>query len=122
MTEFLVVKFPSAFNRMLGRPLLQGAKAVTSIHCLIMNFPTTSRIGQVLGRQWDSRECYNKSLELAEKRENLPHTMEVEKTSKWLMETNINPRLQEEESTTGLIEELIEVQVYPSEPNCVVKI
>ena len=38
------------------------------------------------------------------------------------METNIGPHLQEDEPTTGPIEELIEVQVDPSEPSCVVKI
>ena len=48
--------------------------------------------------------------------------MEGEKTSKGPMETNIKARLQKEESTTGLIEELIEVQVDPSEPSRVIKI
>ena len=73
-----------------------------------MKFPTTTGIGQVRERQWDSKECYNKSLELAEKRGNLPQAMEVEKTSNGQME-NIDPHLQEEESTAGPIEELIEV-------------
>ena len=48
--------------------------------------------------------------------------MEVEKTSAWLMETNIDPRLLEDESTIGPIEESINVQIDPSEPGCVVKI
>ena len=48
--------------------------------------------------------------------------MEVEKISKGPMETNIDPRLQEDESTTGPIKELIEVQVDPSEPIRVIKI
>ena len=38
------------------------------------------------------------------------------------METNIDPRLQEDESTTGPMEELIEIQVDPNEPSRVVKI
>ena len=38
------------------------------------------------------------------------------------METNIDPHLQEEESTAGLIKGLIEDQVDPNEPNRVVKI
>ena len=38
------------------------------------------------------------------------------------METNIDPHLQEDESTIGLIEELIEVQVNPNEPSRVIKI
>ena len=48
--------------------------------------------------------------------------MEAEKTSIGPMKTNINPPLQEDESTTGPIEELIEVQVDPNEPSHVVKI
>ena len=43
--DFLVVNHPSTFNRVLGRPLLRGLKAVTSIHCLTMKFLTT--VGQV---------------------------------------------------------------------------
>ena len=35
--------------------------------------------------------------------------MEVEKTSRGPMETNIDPRLQEDESTTGPVEELTEI-------------
>ena len=38
------------------------------------------------------------------------------------METNIDPRLQEDESTAGSIEELTEIQVDSNEPNHVVKI
>ena len=41
--------------------------------------------------------------------------MELEKTSKELMETNINPCWQEEESVIGSIEELVEIQVDPKE-------
>ena len=78
--------------------------------------------GQVRGRQWDSRECYKKSLQLVEERKELPQTMEVKKTSKGLMETNIDPRLQEDESTTGPVEELVNIQVDPNEPSRVIKI
>ena len=95
-------------------------KAVTSIHCVTMKFPTTAGTSQVRGD--NSREYYNKSLELVEKREKLPLKMEVEKTSKGLMETNIDPCLQEEESTAGPIEKLIVVQMDPSECSCAIKI
>ena len=52
----------------------------------------------------------------------LPQAMKVEKTSQGLMEKNINPHLQEDESTAGPMEELIEIQVDPNKPSCVVKI
>ena len=38
------------------------------------------------------------------------------------METSIDPRLQEDESTAGPMEELTEIQVDPNEPSRVVKI
>ena len=81
MIDFLVVKCLLAFNGVLGRPILKALKVVTSIYCLTMKFLTAARIGQVRGRQCDSRECYSRSLELAEIAPELPQEMEVEKTS-----------------------------------------
>ena len=66
MIDFLTVKCPSAFNEVLSRLLLKALKTVMSIYYLTMKFPTTAGIGQVQGWQRDSKECYNKSLELAE--------------------------------------------------------
>ena len=48
--------------------------------------------------------------------------MEVEKNSKGPMETNIDPCLQEDESTTGPVKEVVDVQVDPNEPSSVIKI
>ena len=39
----------------------------------------------------------------------LPQVIEVEKTSQGPLETNIDPRLQEDESTAGPMEELMEI-------------
>ena len=47
MIDFLVVKCPSAFNVVLGRPLLKALKVVPSIHCLTIKFLTIAGIGQV---------------------------------------------------------------------------
>ena len=120
--DFLVVNCPSAYNGVLGRQLLRALKAVTSIYCLTIKFPTIVGMSQVQGRQRDSRECYNKSLKLTEKRKELPQTMEVEKTSKGPMEINVDPRLQEDESTTEPVEELVDIQVDPNEPSRFIKI
>ena len=48
--------------------------------------------------------------------------LEVERKIRGPRETNIGPRLQEEESTAGQNKELVEIQVDPNEPNRVVKI
>ena len=109
MIDFLVVNCPSAFNGVLGRPLLRALKVVTLIHCLTMKFPTASGTCQVQGRKCDSRECYSRSIELAEKGPKLPQAMKVEKISRGPMETNIDLHLQEDESVAGPIEKLTEI-------------
>ena len=50
VAEFLAIECPSAFNRVIGRPLLKTLKVVASILCLTMKFPTTVGIGQVRGK------------------------------------------------------------------------
>ena len=122
MIDFLLVKCQLAFNRVLYRPLLKALKAVMSIHSLTIKFPTAAGIGHVRGRRGDSRECYNKALELAEMTPELSQAMEVGKTSQRPIETNIDSHLQEDESTAGPIEELIKIRVDPNEPSCIVKI
>ena len=107
--DFLAVKCLSVFSGILDRLVLKALKAMTLIHCLTMKFPTIMGISQVRGKRRDSRECYSKSLEVAKKRPELPQAMEVETTSRGLMETNIDPYLQEDESTTELVEELTEI-------------
>ena len=110
MVEFLIIDCPSAFNGVIGRPLLKALKAITSIYHLTMKFPSMEETGQVRGTQYDSRECYNKSIKLAEKERRLPQIMEVGRVSVGPMETNIDPRLQEQGSTVGSIEELVEIK------------
>ena len=122
MIDILIVNCSSTFNRILGKPLLRALKAVTSIHCQKINFPTAAGTCQVRRRQGNSREYYNRSLELSEKEAKLPQAMEVERISRWPMETNIDPCLQEDESTVWPIKELTEIQVDPNEPGRVVKI
>ena len=71
-----------------------------------MKFLTAAGIEQVLWRLHDSKKCYSRSQELVEMALELPQVMEVEKTSRGPMETNIDPRLQEDELIVGPMEEL----------------
>ena len=50
VTKFFAVNCPSAFNGVLGRPLLHATKSVTLIHYLTMKFPTGAGTCQVRGR------------------------------------------------------------------------
>ena len=49
ITNFLVLDQPSAFNTVLGRPSLRKLRAVTSIHHLLMKFPTPRGVSEVEG-------------------------------------------------------------------------
>ena len=54
-------------NVIIGGPLLKALKAATLIYHFTMKFPTVEGTGEVRGDQYDSRECYNKSLRIAKK-------------------------------------------------------
>ena len=69
LTKVLIVDCPSAFNGIIGRPLL---KAMISIYHHTMKFPIAEGTGQVQGSQFDLKDCYNKSLMLAERKKKLP--------------------------------------------------
>ncbi|KAK2996428.1 hypothetical protein RJ639_025248 [Escallonia herrerae] len=56
--DFVVVKVPSAYNAILGRPALNQLQAVVSTYHLKMKFPTEQGIGEVKGDQTIARQCY----------------------------------------------------------------
>ncbi|KAK3014944.1 hypothetical protein RJ639_009960 [Escallonia herrerae] len=56
--DFVVVKVPSAYNAILGRPTLNQLQAVVSTYHLKMKFPTEHEIGEVKGDQTIARQCY----------------------------------------------------------------
>ena len=65
--DFLMVDCLLATNGITRRPFLKALKAITSIYHHTMKFPTTEGTCEVRGSQYDSRECYKKSLKLAKK-------------------------------------------------------
>ncbi|KAK3021996.1 hypothetical protein RJ639_045650 [Escallonia herrerae] len=58
MLDFVVVKIPSAYNAILGRPALNQLQAVVSTYHLKMKFPTEHGIGEAKGDQTTARQCY----------------------------------------------------------------
>ncbi|KAK2997598.1 hypothetical protein RJ639_025620 [Escallonia herrerae] len=56
--DFVVVKVPSAYNAILGRPALNQLQAVVSTYHLKMKFPTEHGIGEVKGDRTIARQCY----------------------------------------------------------------
>ena len=64
--NFLVVDCSSSYNAIIGWPILNSWKAVTSIYHLSVKFPTEYDIGQVQGDQLAARECYLAMLAMDE--------------------------------------------------------
>ena len=62
MVDFLIVDRPSSYNVILGRPTLNHLKVVTSTYCLKVKFLTPNGIGEIIGDQLLTRECYQAVL------------------------------------------------------------
>ncbi|GKV02804.1 hypothetical protein SLEP1_g15195 [Rubroshorea leprosula] len=60
--RFLVVKMPSSFNIVIGRPTLTEIRAVVSQSHLCMKFPTPMGIATLRGNQEVARHCYTTSV------------------------------------------------------------
>ncbi|XP_031270049.1 uncharacterized protein LOC116128468 [Pistacia vera] len=128
VTEFLVVDYPSAFNGILGQPLLRQFKVVTSIYHLKMKFPTLTGIGEVSGSQRASRDCYVKAVQMTCKgmgtsRGSHRQAMAISRIEPRPSpaEDNIDPRVQDCPSS-GPVEGLTEVLVDQKEPSRVLRI
>ncbi|XP_027181965.1 uncharacterized protein LOC113780356 [Coffea eugenioides] len=65
--NFAVVKEPSSYNVILGRPTLNALRAVCSTLHLSMKFPTSAGVAEVLGDPEVARACYIATLKGKEK-------------------------------------------------------
>ena len=61
---FLVVDCSSAYNAILGRPILNSKKTVTSTYHLMIKLPTDYGVGELRESQVAARECYIAMLEM----------------------------------------------------------
>ncbi|RZS23144.1 hypothetical protein BHM03_00056003, partial [Ensete ventricosum] len=58
LVSFMVVKLPSAYNAIIGRPTLNRLRAVVSTYHRILKFPTRVGVGEVRSDPRESRQCY----------------------------------------------------------------
>ncbi|XP_074344533.1 uncharacterized protein LOC141683651 [Apium graveolens] len=63
---FTVVDQPYAYNVIVSRPLMRAMRMVTSIHHMMIKFPTPTGVGFLKSYQYESRVCYNQALRAAE--------------------------------------------------------
>ncbi|KAJ0980913.1 hypothetical protein J5N97_009168 [Dioscorea zingiberensis] len=58
VVNFLIVRCPSSYNVIIGRPSINMLKAVPLTYHMMIKFPTPNGCGEVKGDQLDSRRCY----------------------------------------------------------------
>ncbi|KAK4388114.1 hypothetical protein Sango_2418000 [Sesamum angolense] len=68
MVKFLVVKAPSAYNIILGRPSLNLFRAIASTFHMKLKFPTSVGVGEVVGDELMARVCYVNTLKISRKK------------------------------------------------------
>ena len=61
---FLVVHYSSAYNAILGWPILNSWKAITSTYHLMIKFHTDYGVGELHGNQVAAYECYIAMMEM----------------------------------------------------------
>ncbi|RWW71291.1 hypothetical protein BHE74_00020976 [Ensete ventricosum] len=67
MVSFMVVKLPSAYNAIIGRPILNRLKAVVSTYHRLLKFPTRAGVGEVRSDPRESIQCYLTTITLYKK-------------------------------------------------------
>ena len=121
MADFLVIDQPSAFDAILGRPPLRELRVVTSIHHLLMKFPTPQGVGEVKGDQQESTKCYHQAMKAASNPRQF-HVADQWPPSEGPLDNTIDPRWPDEKKTTRLIEDLVDLPVSDKEPSKVLKV
>ncbi|RZR74265.1 hypothetical protein BHM03_00034540, partial [Ensete ventricosum] len=58
LVSFMVVKLPSAYNAIIGRPTLNRLRAAVSTYHRILKFPTRVGVGEVRSDPREFRQCY----------------------------------------------------------------
>ncbi|XP_074355327.1 uncharacterized protein LOC141694568 [Apium graveolens] len=79
MLEFKVLNQESSHNVLLGRRFLRKMRVITSIHHLTIKFPTPNGVGSIRGSQYDSRECYRKTMKGFRKDSHADDTPDVDR-------------------------------------------
>ncbi|XP_074374330.1 uncharacterized protein LOC141714711 [Apium graveolens] len=111
MVKFHVISASSSFNAILGRTTITALRAITSISHLKMKFPTDFGVGEMIGDQVTTRECY---LTTVSPRKKTEEELEVNQV------LDIDPRELIDTSTSNScspLEETEDIEVFEGNPD-----
>ncbi|KAL0427159.1 UNVERIFIED_CONTAM: hypothetical protein Slati_2890700 [Sesamum latifolium] len=117
LLKFLVVDVPSAYNVILGRPTLNTFQAVVSTYHMKIKFPTPGGVGEVQGDPLQSRECYVEAVRKGQKRnvDDVLAQFPPGKKGKTLEEKDLEGA--ETPAKVQPVEELLNIEIMPENPN-----
>ncbi|XP_012846973.1 PREDICTED: uncharacterized protein LOC105966948 [Erythranthe guttata] len=129
--NFLVVKAPSTYNVILGRPSMNLFRAIPSTYHMKLKFPTASGVGEAVGDQRIARECYANTLKAPQLRntkqvgggDDIPNYLK----RKWVMAVKddfITPSTNQDADGTRLaaVEELKSVEFIPGDQDKLLRV
>ncbi|KAJ8470141.1 hypothetical protein OPV22_024484 [Ensete ventricosum] len=109
LVSFMVVKLPSAYNAIIGRPTLNRLRAVVSTYHRVLKFPTRAGVGEVRSDPRESKQCYLTTTTLCKRPRTEPFGV-------------MPPGPEESTRDTRSAERVLELSLDPSRPDRLVKV
>ncbi|KAJ8478747.1 hypothetical protein OPV22_022474 [Ensete ventricosum] len=109
LVSFMVVKLPSAYNAIIGRPTLNRLRTIVSTYHRVLKFPTRARVGEVRSDPRESRQCYLTVTTLCKRPRTEPFGA-------------MPPSPEESTRDTRSAERVLELSLDPSRPDRLVKV
>ena len=78
MADFLVVDQLSAYNAIIGRPLMKKTNMVSAVYCLTVKFPTPTEVGYIKTDQATARQCHIQAIHLSKQAVSEPEKVVTE--------------------------------------------
>ncbi|KAK4393855.1 hypothetical protein Sango_1856300 [Sesamum angolense] len=102
MIKFLVVKAPSAYNIILGRPSLNLFRVIASTFHMKLKFPTLVGVGEVVGDELMAKVCYVNILKRSRNKAREERAKQG-KIAKFPLRNSSSVRVREERAKQGKI-------------------
>ena len=77
IADFLVVNQSSAYNAIIGRPLMKKMNMVSTVYYLTIKISTTTRVGYIKVDQAMARQCHIQSIHLSKQAVSKPREVVI---------------------------------------------
>ncbi|KAL0417083.1 UNVERIFIED_CONTAM: hypothetical protein Slati_3540200 [Sesamum latifolium] len=117
LLKFLVGDVPSAYNRILVRPMHNIFQAVISTYHMKIKFPTPGEVGEVQGDSLQSKRCYVDTVRKGQKRNGGDAPDRAPSSKKGKAPEGENSEETETPAKVQPVEELLNIKIIPGNPD-----